>query len=299
MTRQDELDNLVRQIQALIREGETERAFGVLFDNEALLDKSQNTTATILRGRFQQIKQSQIKNLLSHEEVFRAHAGINDALLQLALQINTEKNITAFTAKRINKWRIAAAIGILALLGWWAAGLLKTRPADCPDYSDQAGLRVLVFPFNKIQGEQEAQPALAVIDQINAKLGKAEIPNTVHFYQGAKGVIDPATALSAGENCGAHLVISGDYATLAHSDSFLIKLRYQFVQGERRSVSPEFTALANAGDAGALRTLDDAVFSMCALIAASEGKKDIALQWLSKIKTRDPQDERLPAMLNR
>jgi len=198
----------------------------------------------------------------------------------------------------------------LVVAGWvvfeksYASKLSKasitTEKADvCPTYTRE-GVRVLILPFQSY-GSDTDKPELAFQKIISELTTNNNLPSMVEVYKGAlqsNSTPDFDKAADIGSNCSADLVIWGQYG---HSrDALEVEVRYVFTQ-TKRTGKTDFQSVPNlpALTKGKMyrRTLEDAVFSICTIMAIRERNEALALKWLNRINTPTSDDNKMRELL--
>ncbi|MFN0014005.1 MAG: hypothetical protein ACKVU2_05600 [Saprospiraceae bacterium] len=92
-----------------------------------------------------------------------------------------------------------------------------------------------------------------------------------------------------GADCGAGLVVFGRYKVF-EGDSLRLNLGYKFLQGEMQTADFPFATFRDITDVTVPRDFQDALFSMCAVLAMREQNWEYAQRWMDKIKEKDAQE---------
>jgi Effector-associated domain 11 len=289
----------------LIVQGDTGAALQTL--QAALKDQPLHTTmARILQNieaDYNGVRQQDLKGILSPQEAQRAYAKVNDSLLSLIEAVETGRPLTVPTTNTSGRkvWLLGAIVLLLLGIGigWW----LMTRGAaatDCPKWEQGDHLKVLIAPFVKLKGE-EARPEDALKQRIINLTTKAEIVTSVALSPKST-VTTPSEADAAAKQCGADLVVWGQYAVLAGKDSLRLDLKYKFLKSQKMAQSTGFQGVSDitklADGSANFRRFDDALFSMCAMLAMQKEKPDFTKHWLEKIKEKNPQEQAILTQLN-
>lgn len=287
-----ELRPTIEAVRALLSQGDTAAAFRTL---RIFLEKNNRrhpdalSAVRALEANYAGARQQEQKGILSVEEARREYSRANDALLALLDDLETGRAPTS--PRRARRYR-ALWIGAAAVLVLAAAAVWYFRPAyECPKFGD--GLRVLLLPFQNVGGEQR-KPELILLDEIAQRTAANQLPASVKVLgisDSESNRLDADAVREIGQTCKADLVVWGRYST---GDSTRVNVHYVFVAGERKEGATGYQAFKDLTDlaSGVLvkRTLDDALFSICARMALSNDNLPLAKKWLEKVKEPDARD---------
>lgn len=277
---------LVEQIRVLIASGETAGAFSLL--KQIQLKGRQRNNLSLLEGEFLELHQKELKNLMSYDEIQIARNKINDRLIRIV-------------ADNENKWPRALTKGnvllILMVIGVLITGLVYSWSLNqtsllCPDFSSSSKNKVLILPFENV-GSEPARPQLILRDRINQLAGNAAL-STEAMLGTSNNNMSMKDAPSLATSCQADLLIWGTYS--AKSDSTRIILQYYFKDAPEKGNPGELitikdiTALQHGR---MLKGLDDAIYSLCALIAFRDNQRVLAKKWINKIKQPEAIDQQV------
>ena len=290
-------------VQALLRQGDTAAAIEAfrLF----LTDNAQQYADTLqvlntLEASYNTTRQNEFKGILSPQETQREYNRINDAIFSLLRDLDVRQTRPlASTVRRRRTWLIAAA----ALLFVIALGLLVFRDSrPCPHFKDTPGLKIMLLPFQNV-GSQQQSPENVLQTTIRKLTDENKLPSQVQIVEKlppGKRNPDITEAAEYGRHCHADLVIWGSYTV---DDSTRVDVNYVFSNNEQTGNSTGFQAFKNITELqkGALlrRTLNDALFSVCAMMAVRTENWPVARKWLEKIKEPSPQETAMLTMVNK
>lgn len=298
-----ELQSTIEAVRALLRQGDTGAALETLrLYLEEQKPPGLHATLEMLHGleaRFGAVRQKEFKGLIAPQDAQREYNQINDALLGLLTDMQSGKTPVSAASRRRRKVWAVAAVALVAIVTL-VLFVFKNKE-HCPDFSGANGLRVMILPFQKVGGNDQA-PEIVLQKVIRQRTGDNQLPVKVEVYTSlpaSRRNPDHADAAQMGRDCGADLVIWGIYAT---DDSTRVDINYVFAQNESNSVSTGFQAFGNITElqSGALvkRTLDDAIFSVCALMAIRADNMPLAKKWLEKIKEPNAREAALLTRVN-
>jgi hypothetical protein len=267
------------QAREWITEGHTHKAL-------ELLAPLEDRVIQIATANFNAIRQNDNKNTLSFDEAQRAYSKINDALLQRLADLEQDHTIPHRTKHRY--WIFAILILLATALGWWAFS--NRNNEKCPNFEENAGFKIVVIPFFNLKGKGTQRPDVGIMNRINDLTKRKNLLVQTGMYGlTEQKILDAHQFDEMGNLCNADLIIHGDFNTIGE-DSLQVILRYKFLKTNQTG-NPTIDALPSIGAMDKMRSIDDVVFSICAQIAARQGKPDIAKAWLDKLKEKDEKSE--------
>ncbi|HNM24400.1 MAG TPA: hypothetical protein PKL15_03175 [Saprospiraceae bacterium] len=291
----------INAVQALLRQGDTAAALETfrLFLTDNKLQYADTLQAlNTLEAAYNTTRQNEFKGILAPEETQREYNRINNAIFGLLRALDSPAaKPSSGTIRRRRTWLIAA----IALLCVVVMVLLVFRDKRlCPDFKETPGLRVMLLPFQNV-GSQQQNPESVLQTSIRKLTSDNNIPAQVQIIDqlpAEKRNPDAAEAAAYGRHCQADLVIWGSYTV---DDSARVDVNYVFSNDEQNSSNTGFQAFKNITELqkGALvrRTLNDALFSVCAMMAVRSDNLPVARKWLQKIKEPSPQEAAMLVMV--
>ncbi|MGB1217228.1 MAG: hypothetical protein ACPG5P_05105 [Saprospiraceae bacterium] len=278
-------------IRDLVARGKTKDAFYFLKKQD--LNYQTQQILSILEGEYNQLREKEVKGIISLDEAQIQRNKINDKLLSV-FQIPASD-----TKSNIRKWWIIPLLIVLFLGGF---GIWKMSVSQgeltyvCPDFPQEFKNKILVLPFEKV-GDKNAKPHIILRDRINQLSLKKNLSSVAEVGDIFEGMsMRKAPVLS--EECSSNLMVWGTYSSM--SDSVSVVLQYYFKDepdwnnsGELLKVK-DVTELQNGK---MLKSFDDALMSLCGLIALRQGKNDVAKTWFDKVKHKEDFDEKLLKVL--
>lgn len=305
-----ELRQGFEQVEQLIRAGETGRALTLLGD---LLKPYPDYTETlrllsVLDGNFNRTRQQELKSVLSFQEAQLAYNKINDSLLALLGELKSgRKPAPAETPQSGNKnlIRIAAVLVLLTLAavsGYWLSRP-KSQEDDaqktdkqslvCPKFKG-LGRKILLLPFQRVSGA-DARPELLIRARIQSISSKNNFPLDVEIapdFNVNDQNPDANDALEFGRQCNTEMVVYGFYAGSGNSDAVQLDARFVLpkLNLEGGTGFQKLPEIVSIGTSPAFRSIDDAVFSLCGMMALNAGNPELARKWLEKVEKKDARD---------
>jgi len=253
------------------------------------LSKAQERELTLLQSEYQELQQAIRKGILSEDRRQLASNQLKDRLLQVP------ERSTATAERGPSTRSLAWILGVVvALVG---AGItvyvnLTANTYVCPSFPTNFNNKVLVLPFQNV-GDKPASPHLVLLDRINTLTAKHQLSTIARVGPERSALtLDKAPDMAA--RCGAKVLVWGTYSNRA--DSIYLNMQYYFTNAyEARSDSEQLqlrdvTALQRGNMA---KPLDDAIFSLCGLIALREGDVKVARKWFDKVKSPDELDQQV------
>lgn len=301
------------QAEALIRQGETGKALNLLFDTLNGRSKYRETLRLLatLDANFNYMRQQEMKSILSFQEAQQAYSKINDALLGALADLRAGKAAKPRINNKVNPMLLWAGIAVVALVMLFLIVRNTRRQAahpekqvgkqpekelvQCPDFKGE-GKKILLLPFQKVSGD-DARPELLIRARIQALSAKNNFPLDVEIvssYDVNTHNPDVGEATSLGLQCNTEMVIWGFFTT---SSKGQVQLDARFVlpklKREGGTGFKKLSEIVSIGTDPAFRSIDDAVFSLCSLMALNAGNKDLARKWVEKVEKKDARDARV------
>ncbi len=247
----------------------------------------------MIEAEFNGLHQQILKGTISREEQQLRTNQINDKLLSLLADTGTPK-LTRQSNKKLFLIVIPSAVILLAASYLVFSGTLYQ---DCPSFDPELKNKVLLIPFENV-GHEPAQPHIVLRDRIEALSIKKQLSTSIELGA-AKSGLSINDALQAAEACNANVVIWGKYSN--SSDSMRLILQYHFFEQPEWSKMSELIALKDVTgiQAGKMfKGLEDAIMSLCSVIALRQNKPALARKWLNKVAEKESIDRKILEALN-
>lgn len=292
----------VATVRSLLSQGDTAKAVQLLI---ALLEKDFRYKDNLLRtlrvaeANFNATRQQELKGILPFQEAQREYNKVNDTLLTVLDDFEAgrvpARSLPTSGASR--KW-LWAGIGGALLMGILVFWLLKGRNTGCPSFDDKQALHVLILPFDRL-GASEARPAIRIRDGIQELTQKAGIKAEVKISPSdPKEDMNSQEAERLARVCDADLVIFGQYQAFA-KDSIRVKMGFKFVREGGAAFNGPFKTFRDVTAVQPTRDLEDALFSLCAIIAMRNRNWQFAKKWMGQIREKDSQEMAMADWLDR
>jgi len=284
----------VDTIRALLSQGDTGKAVQLLI---ALLEKDARFKDNLLRtlrvveANFNAARQQELKGILPFQEAQREYSKVNDTLLAVLddFEAGRVPAVNAATYGVANRRLWVVAGGVILLLGAVAFWLLKGKKSECPKFENPQAIRVMILPFAKL-GNDDARPALRILDGIQDLTKKADINAEVKLNtRVTEESLDAQAAEQLARTCGADLVVFGQYKAFG-KDSIRVKVGYKLLKGGGFDSNSPFKTFRDITDVQPTRDLQDAIFSLCTMLAAREGKWVFAKRWTERIREKNTEE---------
>jgi hypothetical protein len=288
-----EVNSNIESIRALLGQGDTGKALQLLI---GLLEKDTRFKDNLLRtlrvaeANFNATRQQELKGILSFQEAQREYSKVNDTLLAVLddFEAGRVPSVTVPPGENRRRWLWigGGAVLLLAALAFW---LLRKGDAGCPKFENKDALHVMILPFDNL-GKIEAKPAFRIQNEIQELTKKGGFPAEVKIRtQGAQSDVTSQDAERLGRQCDADLVIYGQYLAF-EKDSSRVKMGFKFLREGGREVNLPFKTFRDITDVQPARDLQDAVFSLCAMIALRNKNWEFAKRWTGRIREKEPQE---------
>lgn len=271
------------EIKKLIVEGRTKNAIEQL----KKATPSSIKMLTVIESEFTSIRKKELSGTLGHTEIQLAKNQINDKLLGIL-----EGDVDGTTSKNsLNIFKILIPILFILLgaLGWW---MMQPESYKCPRFSEKINNRILIVPFINVDGEDK-KPHTVLRDRINELTLKKHLSSEA-MIGGTNESITPRNAAELNTVCNSDVLVWGTYAT--NSDSIRMFLNYYFSHQPEYNVFGEKSTLKSITEiqSGKMnKTLEDAILSLCGIIALREGNVPVAKKWFEKVKGKEAFDKML------
>lgn len=292
----------IAAVRSLLSQGDTGKAVQLLI---ALLEKDSRFKDNLLRtlrvaeANFNATRQQELKGILPFQEAQREYSKVTDTLLAVLDDFETGRvpTVLAPAAGNNRKW-LWIGIGSALILGALVYWLVKSRNSDCPRFEKDKALHVMVLPFDKLGGS-DARPALRIQDAIQELTNKAGIESEVKISpRDQKGGFNSQDAERLARECGADLVIYGQYQGF-DKDSIRVKMGFKFLREGGGAFNGPFKTFRDVTAVQPTRDLQDAVFSLCAMIAMRDKNWQFAKRWMGRIREKDTQETAMAAWLDK
>lgn len=292
----------VSTIRALLSQGDTGKAVQLLIaqiEKDARFKDNLLRTLRVVEANFNATRQQELKGILPFQEAQREYSKVNDTLLAVLddFEAGRVPAVNAATTGGANRklWVIAgAALLLLGALVFW---LLKGRNAECPKFENPQAIHVMILPFAKLGGD-DAKPALRILDGIQDLTKKANIQAEVKVNtRVSEDRLDAQAAEQLARECSADLVIFGQYQAFG-KDSIRVKVGYSLLKGSGFDRNGPFKTFRDITSVQPTRDLQDAIFSLCTMLAARQGKWIFAKRWMGRIREKNSEEIAMSAWLD-
>lgn len=280
------------EARALLSAGDTGKALQTLI---AALDReprfaAAERTLRVLQTNFAAVRQQELKGILSFAEAQREYSRVVDAALVVVDDVEVGRVPAVVADGRRRAW-IFGGTAVFVLGAAAAFFLLRNRP-KCPDFERDRQVKILVLPFQNV-GSLPARPAIALqnrIRDLTKRNGLSASVGVLSNYDADRENPDPAAATALCLRCMADLVVWGQYSV--GGDSSRIAIQYKFVADGREGATDvlAFKDITGLQSGRMVKGFDDAIFSLCGMIAMREKRWDLAEKWLGKVREPDATD---------
>lgn len=279
-------ESLHQTIQELIAAGKTKDVFSFL--SEQNLPTKQSATVALIEAEFNELQKASLKGILSYQEERLQKNKINNQLLSLFEVEGISRNTPKKTS---NLSKLVVGVLLLAFAGsviWWFDSVKHT----CPYYPKEVRNKIIIMPFENVAGGT-AKPQTVLRDRINQLASKNNL--STHAGLGTSLDVTTVNATLIAQNCKANVIIWGTYSS--GKDSLRISLNYKFAKSPEENKIGEVIAVNDVMDllqeGKMLKMQDDAILSLCGVIAMREGNKIVAKKWFEKVNDKEPLDEQM------
>ena len=300
---------IFESVRQQLQQGETGGALDTLI--KYLESEGKQTellrTLRVVQANYNAAKQQELKGILAFQEAQREYSKVNDALLRTLDDLHAGRPTnTAFAdvGRRVPWIWVGLGLALLAVVGaFFIFGKpntpkKETTAATCPEFR-KVDYRIMIIPFLSLSGDTVIHPSVSIQARIRQLTTNNKMSTDVELAPGPRitSLPDWARAEQKGKYCGADLVIWGQFEKV--DDSLQIDVHYVFTKGDQLPGHTDFqpfkslTALQKSGKSSGLRTLDDAVLSLCSVLAVHANRPEVAEKWLGKIQDTSEKDDSL------
>lgn len=283
-------------IRMLVQTGDTAEAIRLLVQHlsgaSQVLPEAVRQ-AQLLESRHANLRSQEIKGTIALPDAQRTLNQINESLLHLLDDLaagRTERKPASGNSSKMRLGMLAALAVLIAVGGWF--WLRRSAGDDCPKFANAPAGHILILPFQKVNGA-DAEPGLLLRNRIQT-IGSKHFPIDVKIRQ-TKGLdlnnLDEPELTKISRECGADLVIFGIYNNVGGNLQVSTRL---FVAGKGLGPDIHFQNLSDIGQLSndkVFRSLDDAVFSLCAVMSYLAQKPDVTKKWMDKIVEKTERDK--------
>ncbi|MEZ4891446.1 MAG: hypothetical protein R2778_00310 [Saprospiraceae bacterium] len=287
------------QIRQLITNGETANAIQTLTSQ---LKQDGNLPAglhvlRVIEAGFARVRKKEISGVLSFSEAQQEYNKVNDALVGLLEDLEAGRNPVQRMpdpGRRQMQLYWIIGIAIVLLLGLIAGILLggsdkaegNEAPAPCPTFA-KSEIPILIIPFQNL-GSEVSKPELVLQTRIRDLTEQNKMSSDVQLFKGEQfkeSTPGNREALKVGMDCMAQMVIWGQYERVAEGISLYV--RYGFTNDANLPPGKFSETLSNLSqlrsDSTRFNSLEDAIFSLCTVLAVHEGRTALAEKWVKKV----------------
>jgi hypothetical protein len=267
-------------------------------------------TLRVVQASYNNAKQQELKGILAFQEAQREYSKVNDTLFtaldDLSAGRPTHTSVPGMGGHRQMPWRWIG--GGALLVAAVAAFFIFRNPGHptpaassagkpCPEFRP-ADYRIMLIPFVNLSGDTLIRPSISIQMRIRQLTKNNNMSTDVEILPGHTTELpDFVRAEQKGKECNADLVVWGQFEKV--DDSLQVDVHYVFTKGDMISGHTDFqpfkslSALQKSGKSSGLRSLDDAVLSLCSIMAVHAGRPEVAEKWLGKIKDTSEKDDSL------
>jgi len=284
-----EKSKIQEELSRLIAAGKTKDAFEWLNSQE--LDKQSNNTLVIIQAEYKELLRIERKDTLSASDIQARKNRINDKLLSLF-----DAEIPDRATSKSNALKIV--LPILALLIGGLFFWLYNKPNYiCPTFKEELNNKILVLPFIDL-GDAKRKPELPLVNRIQDLVDKNNLSTSAQIGAEFEN-ITKAQAHELASQCLANVIVWGDYQAIGE-DSTQVTLQYYFLEKpdvKNLSESIRIKNLSSLQNGKMFKNLNDAILSLCGILAMRAGDEALAKKWFNKVKHKEAMDEELLKVL--
>lgn len=298
-----ELSQALGAIKLLISQGKLEEAYEQLVQ---LLDGHARysglaDTARINQADFYQLKAQTIKGIISPEDASLKSNQLADKALQIVRQLESGK--TGFEPEikpgSSKAWRYYLIGGVATLMIGFLIWFLFIREEECPSFSKEAEMRVMILPFKQTGARRQAKPEFDIMDGLNDLIDKTPglrvkaIADVNEHYDIDKDYPNSAQAVEIARNCDAHMLVWGKVNQVSGKD-YTVDVRYRLLDagGVRYAGDTTISRLLTVTETAGWTDDVKAITRLLYLVLANQMQAPIAANVLASLQPA-PADEPL------
>ncbi len=273
----------IAHIRQLLTEGKTRSALDQLATSAQFQQHSR--TITLLQAELTGLQEKELKGIIDPKDARLAYNQLNDRILEL-LELPAGAS-SSLPKRRIWLVVLGALLLISALLIW---KFNRTAISTCPAFDTNKSNRVLLLPFQNV-GSAPSKPVIILRDRIDQLANKNNLSVSAKIGSLPHELADRQEVTRLAKSCEADLIVWGQYSS--RQDSIFLNLQYHFPKAVEWSDSEslrlrDVTVLQNGS---MLKGLDDAIFSLCGLLAMRANDKALTKKWIDKVGKKEEADE--------
>jgi len=287
------------EIRNLIQESDTKAAI-LAFKKADLSDEQVNTLA-IIESTFYQLNQDVLRGIIGSEEKQLRTNRINNNLLEL-LDEPTKKSSKTKSNKKFLLF--ALITGLLLILAFFLIPQSSEKVITseellvCPTFNNGFTNKILLIPFVNI-GNEAAKPHLLLRDEVEKLTIKKNLSTSIQLTEPKENLaISEATQIA--QSCDANVIIWGKYSAVG--DSIRLILQYHFLEKPEWSNFGDLIVLKDVTElqTGEMtKNLNDAIMSLCTVIAVRQNEQETAVNWLAKLQEKEAVDLKMLSALEK
>lgn len=298
-----ELSQALGAIKLLISQGKLEEAYEQLVQ---LLDGHARysglaDTARINQADFYQLKAQTIKGIISPEDASLKSNQLADKALQIVRQLESGK--TGFEPEikpgSSKAWRYYLIGGVATLMIGFLIWFLFIREEECPSFSKEAEMRVMILPFKQTGARRQAKPEFDIMDGLNDLIEETPglrvkaIADVNEHYDIDKDYPNSAQAVEIARNCDAHMLVWGKVNQVSGKD-YTVDVRYRLLDagGVRYAGDTTISRLLTVTETAGWTDDVKAITRLLYLVLANQMQAPIAANVLAALQPA-PADEPL------
>lgn len=304
-----DVNNTIELAQTLLQQGKTAQTFTLLIDTLSADPRYAGmvNSLRVLEANFAATREEARAGVLTEQEAQRGTSQANRALVAVLAALAAGKtNLApmAATAGPKRKWSLlfaaSAAGGALLAAAFW---FFSTKEKiSCPNFADGKP-KILILPFVNLGDANSAAAADVIVrNRIEEISNRNNFPLSVKIldkYDANKRKPGLEEAQDLLNRCDANMVIWGDYL---RENGQPLKVDTRFTLDNRGFGNTNFKAFSTLSELGdsqndALRSVEEAVFSLCSWMAHAMQRDSIARKWQSKVANKTADDWRLEQVM--
>ena len=300
-----ELSKALGAIKQLISQGKLEEAYeqlAKLLDSDARFAELADI-ARVNQADLYQLKAQTIKGTISSEDAGLKTNQLADKALQIIRQLEAGKTgfETEIKPTGSKAWRYYLIGGAGTLILGFLIWFLFIREEECPRFSDEAEMRVMILPFKQTGARKQAKPEFDIMDGLNDLIDETPglrvkaIADVNEHYDIDKDYPNSAQAVEIARNCDAHMLVWGKVNQAGGKD-YTVDVRYRLLDagGVRYAGDTTISRLLTVTEEASWTNDVKAITQLLYLVLANQMQTPIASNVLAALQPRSGDKNQTP-----
>ncbi len=291
-----ELSQALAAIKQLIGQGRLEEAYDQLVK---ILDAYSHFAelahiARVNQADLYQLKSQTLKGTIAPEDARLATNQLADNALQVIRQLEIGKHSFGEPAQPTpsKAWRYYLAGGIVTLATVAVLWYIFRDKEECPPFSENSELNVMILPFKKTGKEKDIEPEFDIMDNLQKMIDETPglhnraIADVHEHYDIDKEYPNSAQVMDIARNCNAQMIVWGKLNQSSGKD-YTVDVRYRLLDagGVRYAGDTTISRLLTVTEEAGWTNDVQAISRLLYLVLANQMRVPIAARILDDISS--------------